>query len=53
MSHIYQNESETINRLSIKERYDQCVNPTAFKYFDNQCLDYLNEVFTKAPESKC
>ena len=24
----------------------------AFKYFDNQCHHYLNEVFMKAPESR-
>ena len=27
------------------------VNSVAFKYFDNQCSRYLNEVFMKAPES--
>ena len=51
MSRISQKEFETINWLSIKERYNQCVNSIAFKYFDNQCPHYLNEVFMKAPES--
>ena len=51
MSHIFQKEFETINWLSIKERYNQCVNSIVFKYFDNQCSHYLNEVFMKAPES--
>ena len=51
MSHISQKEFETINWLLIKERYNQCVNSIAFKYFDNQCPHYLNEVFMKAPES--
>ena len=51
MSHISQKEFETINWLSIKERYNQCVNSIVFKYFDNQCSNYLNEVFMKAPES--
>ena len=51
MSHISQKEFETINWLPIKERYNQCVNSIAFKYFDNQCPHYLNEVFMKAPES--
>ena len=29
-------EFETINWFVIKERYNQCVNSIAFKYFDNQ-----------------
>ena len=33
MSYISQKEFETINWLSIKERYNQCVNSIAFKYF--------------------
>ena len=51
MSHISQKECETINWLPIKERYNQCVNSIAFRYFDNQWSHYLNEVFMKAPES--
>ena len=51
MSHISQKEFVTINWLPIKERYNQCVNSIFFKYFDNQCPHYLNEVFMKAPES--
>ena len=50
MSHISQKEFETINWLPIKERYNQCVNSIAFKYFDNHCPHYLNEVFMKALE---
>ena len=49
-SHISQKEFETVNWLPIKERYNQCANSVAFKYFDNQCTHYLNEVFMKAPE---
>ena len=51
MSHISQKEFETIDCLPINERYNHCVNSLALKYFDNQCLHYLNEVFMKAPES--
>ena len=51
MSHISQKEFKTINWLSIKERYNQCVNSIFFKYFDNLCPHYLNEVFMTAPES--
>ena len=50
MSHISQKEFETINLLPIEERYNQCINSVIFKYFDNQCPHYLNEVFMKAPE---
>ena len=51
MLNVSQKESETINWLPIKERYNQCVNSIAFKYFDNQCPHYLNEVFMKPPVS--
>ena len=40
-----------INWLPIKGRYNHCINSIAFKYFDNQCPYYLNEVFMKAPET--
>ena len=51
MSHTAQKEFETMNWLPIKERYNQCMNSIVFKYFDNQCSHYLNEVLMKAPES--
>ena len=43
MSHISEKAFETINWLPIKERYNQCVNSTAFKYFDNQCPHYYQK----------
>ena len=51
MSNTSQKEFETINWLTIKKRYNEGVNSIAFKYFDNQCPQYLNEVFMKATES--
>ena len=51
MSHISQKQFEAVNWLPIEERYNLCVNSTAFKYFDNHCPNYLNEVFIKASES--
>ena len=51
MSHISKKKFETVNWLPIKEKNNQCVNSVAFKYFDNQCPHYLNEVFMNAPES--
>ena len=35
----------------IKERYNRCVNSIPLKYFDNQCPHYLDQVYTKTPES--
>ena len=49
MSHISQKEFEKINWLSIKEQYLQCINTITFKYLNNQCPHYLNEVFMKVP----
>ena len=40
-----------IKGLPLKERCDQCINSIVFKYFDNQCPHYLNEVFKNAAES--
>ena len=51
MPYISQNEFAKINWLPIEERYNQCINSIAFKYFDNQCPHYLNEVFMKPSES--
>ena len=33
------------------ERFNQCIISLAFKYADNQCPNYLNEVFQTAPEN--
>lgn len=35
---------ETLNWLSLTERFTQCVSPTAFKYVNDQCPNYLNQV---------
>ena len=32
-------------------RFKQCVNTIAFKYLNEQCLNYLNEVFDVAVEN--
>ena len=51
VTHISKKQSETINWLPIKERYNQCVISIVFKYFDDQYPDYINEVFNTAPKS--
>ena len=33
------------------ERFSQCINSIAFKYVNNQCPNYLYEVFQTAPEN--
>ena len=33
------------------ERFNQCINPVVFKYVNDQCPNYLNEVFQTAPEN--
>ena len=43
-------ELETKNWLSIKERLNQCISSTVFKYFDTQYPSYLNKVSAKIPE---
>ena len=51
MAHLTQKEFETINWLPIKERFNHCLNSVVFKYFDEQCPHYLNQVFAKVSES--
>ena len=43
--HISYKEFETLNWLPVTERFNQCGNPIVFKYVNNHCLNYLNEVF--------
>ena len=45
MTHISKNEFETLNWLPVKDRFNQSINSTVFKYFTKQCPSYLNEVF--------
>ena len=33
------------------ERFNQCINSIVFKYVNDQCPNYLNEVFQIAPEN--
>ena len=33
------------------ERFSQCINSIVFKYVNDQCPNYLNEVFQTAPEN--
>ena len=51
MTHISHKEFETLNWLTVTERFNQCINSIVFKYVSGQCPNYLNEVFQTAPEN--
>ena len=48
MSH---EEFECLNCLLVTSRFKKCANLVAFRYFNKQCPNYLNEVFDAATES--
>ena len=51
MTHISHKEFETLNWLSVTERFNLYINSIVFKYVNNQCPNYLNAVFQTAPEN--
>ena len=51
MTHMSHKEFEILNWLPVTERFNQCINSVVFKYVNNQCPNYLNEVFQTAPEN--
>ena len=51
MTHISYKEFETLNWLPVTERFNECINSIVFKYFNDQCPNYPNEVFQTAPEN--
>ena len=51
MTHISHKEFEILNWLPVNERFDQCIYSIVFKYVNNQCSNYLNEVFQTASEN--
>ena len=46
--HIFYEELKCLNWLPVTYRFKQCVNRIVFKYFNEQCPNYLNEVFDVA-----
>ena len=44
-THISHKEFETLNWLPVTERIHQSINSIVFKYVNDQCSNYLNEVF--------
>ena len=51
MTHISHKEFETLTWLPVTERFNQCIDSIVFKYVNNQCPNYLNEVFQTAPKN--
>ena len=45
MIHVSKNESETLEWLPVKKRFNQFINSIVVKYFTKQCPSCLNEVF--------
>ena len=45
LKHISHEELERLNWLPVTYRLKQCVISIVFKYFNEQCPNYLNEVF--------
>ena len=43
LKHISYEEFEHLNWLPVTYRFKQCVNTITFKYFNEQCPNYLNE----------
>ena len=50
--HISLTEFRSINRLPTKERVHQCINATAFKFANKNCLFYPNEIFKFTPHCR-
>ena len=50
--HISSKEFESINWLPVNKRVHQCINPITFKFVNNACLHYLNEVYEYAPQCR-
>ena len=51
LKHISHEEFERLNWLPVTHRFKQFVISIVFKYFNEQCPNYLNEVFGVAIES--
>ena len=47
--YISSKEFESINWLPVYKRVHQCINAITFKFVNNACPHYLNEVYEYAP----
>ena len=46
--HISNKHFQKLNWLAINQMFKQCVTSTVFKFVQNKCPDYMNEVFRPA-----
>ena len=51
MTHISHKEFGTLNWLPVTKRFNQCINSIVFKYVNDHCPNYINEVFQVGPEN--
>ena len=51
MTHTSYKQVETLNLVTVTERFNQCINLIVFKYANDQWPDYLHEVSQTAPEN--
>ena len=47
--HISSKQFESINWLPVYKKVHQCINAIKFKFANNACPHYLNEVYEYAP----
>ena len=50
--HISSKEFESINWLPVNKRVHQCINAITFKFVNNACPHYLNEVYEYTPQCR-
>ena len=50
--HISSKEFESVNWLPVNKRILQCINAITFKFANNACSHYLNEVYEYAPQCR-
>ena len=51
MTYIFHKEFENLNWLPVTEWFDQRINSIVFKYVNDQCINYLNDIFQAASEN--
>ena len=51
-NHLSCKEFESINWLPVNKRVHECINAITFKFVNNACPIYLNEVYVHAPQCR-
>ena len=51
LKHISHEDFERLSWLPVTYRFKQCVNSVVFKYFNEQCPNYLSKIFNVATAS--